>query len=167
MSPSRNYTLLRKTLSWLTSPFPALHVTSSNLSISCESSVTSLRPGSMLPFPSGQFPVRPDVSSDIASPVQPTQNRWSLTSTWVCFFKAQSEAEGKMRAHERKCWGYSDALKFFWIFYTNILYLATLSPAPLCIFSYIKHIHIAHFKYIKVSWANPMSQRYANSWIKH
>lgn len=59
----------------------------------------------MLPFPSGLFPVRPDVSSDIASPVQPTQNRWSLTSTWVCFVEAVtvlSGAEGQLRVRDRK-----------------------------------------------------------------
>lgn len=59
----------------------------------------------MLPFPSGLFPVRPDVSSDIASPVQPTQSRWSLTSMWVCFVEAvtvQSGAGGQLRAHDRK-----------------------------------------------------------------
>lgn len=58
----------------------------------------------MLPFPSGPFSVRPDVSSDITSPVEPTQNRWALTSARVAVVEAvtfQSEGGGKMKAHER------------------------------------------------------------------
>lgn len=73
------------------------------------------------------------MSSDIASPVQPTQNRWSLTSAQVCFVEAvtvQSGAEGKIRAHE------DVAILRIFIESLTVIFskLATLSPAQICNF---------------------------------
>ena len=93
LSPSSSYTLPRKTMSWLTLSFPILHLTFSDLSISCESSISSLRPGACCH--SHPACSRPDVSSDIASPVQPTQNRWSPTSTCACLSKLWQFSVGR------------------------------------------------------------------------
>ena len=104
------------------------------LSISCESSVTSWRRRSVMPFPSGLFPVRPDVSSDIAPPVEAARNRWSLTFVCVCVLVLS-------RLHPfslERCRDFSE-------YFTVILYIwQHLSVGRKCIFVIFTRLHSLH-----------------------